>query len=360
MRTNDSGTTVTEIPCEIFTAQVSNVNLSGVQETGVQDLHCQPGNNRPVYEGDSGSPVLINGNIVGGLFGSANGVTFDARGIQQEMAAESGPPKASPSRATGAVKALGLRYFAGSQRMYNILKAKPGFSNLVFVPYPVAASRAPIGSAAPIPGLRFASPFINGPYAQGYDAATYTYELQSGLWVATAHGLEDAGAVSWPVMSFYVDGFSSGAVSGHLIGNVYGTLVYDGQEGSVINPNIAAATMPVVVHTNLNLVPLAPVTHQVRFDLGSSTEEMSVEAAAQSTLDAQLQGAANQVTANGSISITAGGATQSFNFNFVAAESQTNFLDSLGNQIDADLASHYKTSPNVQVQSITITLTATT
>ena len=83
---------------------------------------------------------------------------------------------------------------------------------------------------------------------------------------------------------------------------------------------------------------------------------MSIEAAAQATLDAQLQSGGNQVSGSGSFSITAGGNTTSYNFNFAQGESVNNFITSLGDQMDTVLTNLKTSEPNTQIQSVTVTL----
>lgn len=355
MRVCDSDTTVTQIPAEIFSASIQTVNLSGRVETGVQDLSCQPGNNRGVYEGDSGSPVLINGSIAGGLFGSSNGKTFDARGIQQEEGTQSGPP---------AALAAGPRrtpqwHMEGDPSVFTLLKTKPGFQNAIYEGAVRNAGRAPQAqNVPPIPGLRFASPFVIGPYVVGFDAATFTIQRSDGLWLGTAHGLEDAGTVSWPIMGFSVTGFSGGAVNGQVFGSIYGTLKYDGQNGSLIDASTAAAMMPVTVNMSLNAIPRPSVIHQVRFDKGSATENQGIEVAVQATFEALVTDS-GPFSGNGTVHLTTSGPPATRSLTFSPNESESAFASSISSQIDQVLRAQHTAYPTLQIKSVVVDLTVT-
>jgi hypothetical protein len=352
MRVNDKGTTVTEIPAEIFSAKVRSVNLSGRQEPNVEDLECQPGNNRGVFEGDSGSPVLIEGKVAGGLYGSADAISFGARGIEQEIATASGPAKMRSARMRAP------RFFEGPEQIYLRLKQAPGFGGMRYNgPHSLHNSLVSGSSVPPLPGRRYASPFVIGPYVVGYDAATYTYQLPSGAWVATAHGLEDAGNVRWPVTSFFVDGFANGAVKGHITGGVYGTITYDGLNGSLINASIPAPMMAVTENITFNAIPKPSVTHEVRYDLGSDTERQGVGVAAQVPLEVQLRGQSG-LNATGTAAITAG-TTSVHQLNFPANMSLATFENDLAAQLDTLIQAEYRSDPTHQITRVTVTLKVT-
>src|SRR5262249_4977076 len=150
------------IPATILNASVQTVILSGRTETNVDTLYCQPGLGRKVYEGDSGSPVLINGNIAGGLFGTAGQVHFDARGIQQEMATSSGHAKSN----SNSNRINPQWHFEGPADLVPLVKAKPGFGATLYegpVMSGLSELDAPVNTVPPLPGRRFASPFVIGP-----------------------------------------------------------------------------------------------------------------------------------------------------------------------------------------------------
>lgn len=357
MRVNDSGTTVTQIPATIISAHTGTVTLSGKQENNVQILYSQPGLSRKVYEGDSGSPVLINGNVVGGLFGSADQVHFDARGIQQELATTSGPvrmlqqfPRIAPQW-----------HFEGSPDLIPLIRTKANFGNTIYEgPVRRSVSKAVVNSVPPLPGRRYASPIVIGPYALGFDLATYTMEMPNGKWVATGHGLEDAGTVTWPITAASVDGLSntSDSVQAHIIGGIYGTLEWDGQDGSLIDPNVPSPTMPVDVKSTVNLIPRLTVTHQVRFDRGSSDEDQGISVAIEATLDAQLH-SASSITASGTLQITAAGNTNTYHFSFPPGMSLKSFLSSVDSQISQMLQEQKTNQPSSQVAHVVGTFTIT-
>jgi hypothetical protein len=190
----------------------------------------------------------------------------------------------------------------------------------------------------------------------GYDAATYTIQLVNGNWVGTAHGLEDAGTVQWPITSFYVDGFADGSVKGHIIGGVYGTLIYDGQNGSLINPSAPAPMMVVNVVTTVNNIPIPAVTHRVRYDLGSDTENQGIEISAQATIDAQLKNSNGPFTVTGSITITAGGVSTTHTLSFPANVTADALETSLGDQIDNILLAQHAAAPSQQITTVLVSL----
>lgn len=357
MRVNDKGTTVTQIPVTISRASVQSVNLGGLEETGVETLNCQPTNGRGVYEGDSGSPVLVSGDVASGLFGSSDGVHFDARGIEQMESTASGPPVARP----GSLRTpIAREYIRGPAEIMQDLKAKPGFGSAIYEGDigPQAAKPIVGGGASIIPGLRYASPFVLGTYVEGYDLATYTYEMSNGRWVATGHGLEDAGAVSWPIMAVSVIGPNAdGSIHANLIGSIYGTLLYDGEKGSLIDPSTPAPTMPVTVNVTYNGLPKPVSSNKVRFDLGSSTEDTSIESAAQSTLQAQLKGASSSFGGSGQVRFVVNGGTLNKALAFPGGESLSGLVSSAGSQIDSVLTAQHNSAPSNQIQSVTISLT---
>ena len=361
IRINDTGTTVVETPATVISASVSDFTVSGHSETGVEALYCQINNGRGVFQGDSGSPVLINGNIAGGLFGSSDNVHFYARGIEQEEVTSQGPPirqvLGQPSKRINP-----QWYFEGSPTVLSLLREKPNFANAIYAgPAPAARQDAPLlsgTSVPPLPGRRFASPFVVGPYVVGFDMATYTLQLQDGSWVGTGHGIEDAGSVSWPITSVSVDSLDTktDSVNAHLIGGIFGTLEYDGEKGSLIDATKAAATMPVTVNSKVNGTVEAPVEHQVRFDLGSSTENQGIEVAAQATIDAQGQNAGSTLNVTGTIKMTVGGTTVTKTLSFPSNESLSALETTLGNDIDNILVAQNNAAPTQQIQAVTITL----
>lgn len=359
MRVNDKGTTVTQIPAVILKASVTTVDLAGRKETNVDDLYSMPTNGRGVYEGDSGSPVLISGNIAGGLFGSADGIHFDARGIAQMEATASGPPSARPQPAA---RITPHWHIHGPAALLAQMRNRPGFGTAIYEG-PVSKEFPPISTAPHvplIPGLRFASPFVLGTYVVGYDLATYTYELSGGDWVGTAHGLEDAGTVAWPIMGVSVIGPNSdGSIHANPTGEIYGSLLYDGENGSLINPNIAATMMQAPVTLNLNGVPNLS-RNEVRFDHGSSTEDTSIETAAESTVDAVLQGNGNSFAGNGTVVISVNGGNVNYNMTFANGLTLDALATSVGAQLDEILGRQHEAAPGAQIQSVQVTLNIST
>jgi len=355
MRVNDSGTTVTEIPINILQTSVATVELSGREETGVDDIYAISSNGRGVYEGDSGSPVLISGDVAGGLFGSADAQHFDARGIEQMESTASGPPVARPLSSRKPAR----WHIRGPAALMPLIKARPGFGNAVYEGT-FTHFAAPIigGGGVPIiPGLRYASPFVLGDYVVGYDMATYTMETTNGDWAATGHGLEDAGAVSWPVMSVSVIGPNSdGTIHANPTGSIYGTLYYDGEKGSLINTSAPAATMPVTVYLTLNGLPEGTSNNKVRFDQGSGTEDTGIEAAPQSTLQALLQGSRGTFGGTGSIQFVVNGGSVTKTLAFSPGETLSDLVSSAGSQIDAILTAQHQAAPSNQIQSVTVNL----
>ncbi len=360
MRVNDSGTTVTQIPATILRASVTTVDLAGREETNVDDLYCMPANGRKVYEGDSGSPVLVAGNIAGGLFGSPDEVHFDARGIAQMEATESGPPSARTKPLSSPITPHW--HIHGPSALISQMQNRPGFGTAIYEG-PVSREFPPISSgphAALIPGLRFASPFVLGTYVVGYDMGTYTYQLAGGDWVATAHGIEDAGTVAWPVMGVSVIGPNSdGTIHANPTGAIYGTLLYDGENGSLINPNIAGTMMQVPVTLNLNAVPKLS-QNEVRFDHGSSTEDTSIETAAESTVDAVLQGNGNSFSGAGTVVISVNGGTVNYNLTFANGLTLDGLAESVGSQLDEILGKQHESAPGAQIQAVQVTLNIST
>jgi hypothetical protein len=369
MRVNDSGVTVTEIPCTILTASVTTVDLNGLSETGVDDLYCIPGNSRGVFEGDSGSPVLVNENIAGGLFGSSDGTHFDARGIAQMEATQSGTP-----RIQAQMRRIPARYhFEAPAALMPVLMKRPGMGNAVYegpvvkhaiprIPASAFKNRPEVGGGGVplIPGLRFCSPFVSGPYVIGYDMATLTIQLTNGDWVATGHGLEDAGTVSWPVMSVSVLGTNSdGTVHANPIGSIYGTLLWDGQDGSVIDPTTPASMMPVTVNVTFNSSTEPVSNNQVRFDLGSSTEDSGIEAAAQSTVQEELAAVTTTLSGSGTVVLGVAGAETTSTLTFASGETLSGLVSNIGTQIDQILTTQHTSAPTSQIQTVTINLTLT-
>lgn len=357
MRVNDSGMTVTSLPITILSASVASINLSGVDETGVDDLYCLPNNGRAVYEGDSGSPVLVSGNVAGGLFGSADNQHFDARGIEQMESTASGPPVRVPESSRRQAE----WHIHGPQGIMPIIRSKPGFGNAIYEGPVKHIAKPGVSEAVPlIPGLRYACPFVLGPFVVGYDMAALTLETSNGNWVATGHGLEDAGTVNWPVMYVSVEGPNSdGTIHADPVGNIYGTMLYDGQRGSLINPNTPAPTMPVTVNLTLNGSQQPESDNIVKFDLGSSTENMGIEGSAESTLEALLQGQGGAFGGSGMIQITTMSGTTSHNLTFVSGQSIDSISASAGTQIDTVLTNQHSAAPASQIQSITISLNIT-
>jgi hypothetical protein len=94
----------------------------------------------------------------------------------------------------------------------------------------------------------------------------------------------------------------------------------------------------------------------VRLDHGSSTEDSSIETAAESTADALLQGNGNSFSGAGSVVITVNGGNVSANLSFPNSLTLNEFAISLGSQIDEILGKQHEAAPNTQIQEVQVTL----
>ncbi|AIE84090.1 hypothetical protein OP10G_0722 [Fimbriimonas ginsengisoli Gsoil 348] len=245
---------------------------STYEEAGDKMALIEPAKNDINGPGDSGSPVLYKGKIVGSIFAGMDSQHLYVRSIEQQMEASRGIGAASKIVVDTAYPELAqkiLKHFPTEMASRYLVQR-----HAVTAGSSVRATTPPV----PIAGRKYAATFLDGPDIAEYVMATFTLQLPDGRWLATGHSIGGNGVRALPVSMAYADGrLQDGSIWAHPSGSAFGTLTNDTLHGSVIS---AAGNLAkyVAAQTDVTLDGVASHrTHQVTLDAGSDDERLSEE-----------------------------------------------------------------------------------
>lgn len=367
IRGAESGETVLQRPIKI---------VSAYSEAG-EDVFTMLANGTDVYgPGDSGSPVVMaDGTVIGALFAGDDPQHLYGVSITQEMTAAQmpGTKRASTPTSSAGPAPWGPKqwFFVGPAGDMPLVTKKGPFSLTHYIGGPpggAAPTTKPATAPTVIPGTRYASAILYGPQADLYVAATYSYQVSPTRWVATGHAIEGNGPAKWPVFPDYVDFVETdGTVESHLNGPAFGTLLYDGPFGSLIDTSKVPQVLPVTVNITLNGTTSPAVTHYTVLDRGSSYEEEGVDIGAATPVVTAVGTYGGEVTGNASIVIYQGGKPTTYLFpdnglgtvSTEGPESPASFYDDLEFAVDTAWATNYTGDPTTQIEKVVVNVTMT-
>ncbi len=262
-------------------------------------------------------------------------------------------------------------FFVGPSGDMPLVTKKTPFALTHFIGASAGRS-APVAkpTSAPtiIPGTRYASAILYGPQADLYVAATYSYQVSPTRWVATGHAIEGDGPAQWPVFPDYVDFIEQdGTVESHLNGPAFGTLLYDGPYGSLIDTSKVPTVPPVTTTITLNGTANPAVTHYTILDRGSSYEEEGVDIGAATPVVTAVGTYGGEVTGNATIVIYQGGQPTTYLFpsnglgtvSTEGPESPATFYDDLEFAVDTAWATNYTGNPTTQIEKVVVNVNLT-
>ncbi|HEY3781362.1 MAG TPA: hypothetical protein VGL56_09790 [Fimbriimonadaceae bacterium] len=311
--------------------------------------------------GDSGSPVLVNGKIVGALFAGDDPQHFYVISISQEetTGATTTTTKAKPAALkSGPTPYPNAWNFSGPASMMPLVTKNKNFTQTQHVQPALRPQQATSGAIKILPGLRFAACILNGPQAQLYDQATLTYQLPSGQWVGTGHMLGSGGTAQWPVFPAYTDFIeNNGTVETHLAAAANGTLLFDGMYGSLLDLTKTPSLMPINVAASLNGTNLASITHFGILDRGSANEEEAVDIGGATPIDTDIYALPDVISGTGTVTTVQGGVPTVTQMSFSApSESPAAFVNDVETNVDEAWFEAYGNTPNEQVTSVSVSV----
>jgi hypothetical protein len=131
----------------------------------------------------------------------------------------------------------------------------------------------------PAPGHRYAFMYAYGPEISLYGYATLSFEASPGKFLATGHSIDGTGPRKFPVFAAYTDGrLQDGTVLAHAVGDKpWGTLIYDGQFGSVIEKQTNVPTVPVRVTIKVDGTTVGDkIQHNIALDKNIFVEDLAL------------------------------------------------------------------------------------
>jgi hypothetical protein len=285
-----AGTTLYALSCEKgFDLHLTPLQLTSApyQESGDQLLSFQMPQSAYSGGGDSGTPIVSLQNdkagqkyqIEGVVFAGFDRTTGYGRSISQllktlDFSGYKSAPISQSSRSSSR-KLVSWNLSTGNPEVANKIMAFPKMARAREIWQSLHGStrqstptRADFDERnyQPQAGHRYAFMLTYGPEISLYGYATLSYETGAGRFVATGHPIEGSGPSQFPIFAAYTDGrFEDGTVNAHPVGSKpWGALVYDGQYGSIIEPQAKVNTSPVVVTIKVDgKVVGDKITHQI-------------------------------------------------------------------------------------------------
>ena len=303
LRLNRDGYTVREYNCSLISAFV---------DTGEHLVECQVPDSLTIGAGDSGSPLLYKGKVVGALCYGYDGdhKNFFAKSMDDMDQVNSYVGTASSSSHGRKEISLAFQCNASDRAVKALDKMGLKLEGLTLTSG--TSSSGSVGTCGGVPepasaiaGQSVSVDYVRGDLLNGGAVGTLSFRQQNGSWLAFGHPLDFYGERQVPVslawMDAMIDTTFGSFKQAHPTKEPFGALVQDRQQGCLINPAVTPATANVVVKATC-AGRTSTYQHDVLQDGGSGAESYFASLCTITSLDRAL-GAISKMASSGTVTV---------------------------------------------------------